>query len=910
MPATGLRSVGRYEILSPLGAGGMGEVYRARDSRLHREVAIKILPGTLAAHPELRDRFEREARAISSLNHPHICTLYDVGHQDGVDYLVMELIEGETLAARLEKGRLPIPDALRYAAEIADALDRAHSSGIIHRDLKPGNIMITRSGAKLLDFGLAKFQAEAASLEEGRSTFPTREEQLTKQGLIVGTVPYMAPEQLEGRSIDCRADIFSFGAVLYEMATGTRAFQGNSQASIIASILKDQPKSLSAEEPLAPVSLDRVVRLCLAKDPDNRWQSIRDVCLELQWIRECGTTLPIGQPGPSPAAPGRARALAAVRWLPWVLLALVGSLLAASLAYRSSPTPGAVLPRQPVVSMILPPPGTRLISSSLFAGPVVISPDGSRIAFSAQAGEGRQVLYVRPLDSPDAVPLKGTEDAQMPFWSPDGRWIGFFAEQKLKKIGAAGGPVFTLTDSTQARGATWNHQGVILFSEDAGGPLYRVSEDGGQATQVTSLRPGEYTHRFPWFLPDGRHFLYLVKTSLAGRGGQPGIYAGSLDSRETRLVVSMASNAVYSSGYLLYVKEGVLVAQPFDLQKMSLSGQPIPIADDVRMDERFSRGVFSASTNGTLVYQTGGEAEVLSELAWFDRAGNRLETVGESAEYFGVDTPELSPDGKFASASIIDPATGLSNVWLINLANGTRSRLSGGGRDSFTGIWSPDGKWIVSNVARSPGRWDLVLKSTSTGSEQIVSPSDDQFFPDSWSPDGRLILFRPRHKSPGKTGPVDDLYYLDLGERKPKPFIASGAMEMLGQFSPDGRLVAYVSNESGRQEVNVASFPDGMIRRQISRDGGTEPRWRRDGSELFYFDPDNRLMAAQVSMEGQTFQVGAIQSLFQSRLMGMSWRYAVSTDGKRFLINCALPEKANPALVLIQNWPEFAAQKE
>jgi Tol biopolymer transport system component/predicted Ser/Thr protein kinase len=893
--ATGTR-LGPYEILAPLGAGGMGEVYKARDTRLERTVAIKVLPQHLSSSPEIRQRFEREAKTISQLSHPHICALHDVGREGDVDFLVMEYLEGETLAARLTKGALPLEQTLRFGVEIADALDKAHRQGVVHRDLKPGNVMLTKSGVKLLDFGLAKLQeAGATSPFSPLSALPTQEKALTAEGTILGTLQYMAPEQLEGKETDARTDIFALGAVLYEMATGNKAFSGTSQASLISAIMQNDPPTISSLQPMTPPALDRVVQKCLSKDPEDRWHSAADFGSELKWIA-AGSQ--VGAQAIRPSPRGRGERLG---WLVAAALALLIIALWSGVLTRRTPASAVIR------ASILLPDGAEFVSTWVDAGPVEISPDGTRLVFTARQGEGPNLLWVRTLSESAARPLAGTEGAQRPFWSPDGRFIGFFADRAFKKIDVNGGPVFSLAPGTESRGGTWNRDGVILFTPNARGPVERVSADGGKVTLATVYGPKDATHRYASFLPDGRHFLYLVRHSGAGSGAEPEIRVGSLDSKESKRILSVASNVVYASGHILYLREGALVAQAFDLDGLAVRGEPITLASDVLWDERFSRGVFSASQNGVLVYQTG-KGLTLSALRWLDRSGGVLGTVGEPAQFFNGGDPEISPDTTRATASIVDLRTGVADIWTIDLASGTRSRFTTGAGDKFWSAWSRDGSRIAYNISSPGGRggYDILYKLTAgSGAEEKLASEPAEFeVPLSLSPDGRFLLYQRRKEE------RDDLWLLPLtGDRTPRPFVVTPALEQMGQFSPDGRYVAYMSDESGRFEVYVAAFPGPGGRWQVSQGGGSEPRWSRDGKELFFFAPDNRLMAAQVKSDGASFEVGAIVPLFHARAMGFSYRYDVGKDGKRFLVASGLPQELSP-ITLVTNWTAELEKKK
>ncbi|HEY3122792.1 MAG TPA: protein kinase, partial [Thermoanaerobaculia bacterium] len=635
MIAPGCR-LGPYEVLSALGAGGMGEVYKARDTRLERTVAVKVLPQHLSSSPEVRQRFEREARTISQLSHPHICALYDVGREGETEYLVMEYLEGETLSERLVKGPLLLEQTLRFAIEIADALDKAHRQGIVHRDLKPGNVMLTKSGVKLLDFGLAKALPSPGGRGvggEGLTALPT-EGNLTKEGTILGTFQYMAPEQLEGKEADSRTDIFALGCVLYEMATGKNAFTGASRASLISAIMSSEPAPISTVQPMSPPALDRVVKTCLAKDPEDRWQTARDVLLQLKWIHEGGSQAGL----PAPAA-ARRRNWERLAWVAAAAGVAAALALAAMLVSRTHET------RRMVQSSILPP------EKATFAfefGPVAVSPDGRRLAFVARPTDGRSALWVRPLIGLSAQPLPGSEGASYPFWSPDSRFLGFFAGGKLKKIDASGGPPQTICDARSGRGGTWNREDVILFAPAAREGILQVSSAGGTPSPATRLDETrqEIGHRLPVFLPDGRHFLFLSSSGPELRR----LVCGSLGGRETRELLRVNSNVSYvEPGYLLFYRERTLFAQRFDAKRIELRGEAFPVAEQIQYLPDRGFGVFSASNDGTLVYQRA--SAVASQMVWTDRAGKPIETVGPPGLYR---CPRLSYDGRRVAVDIED----------------------------------------------------------------------------------------------------------------------------------------------------------------------------------------------------------------------------------------------------------------
>jgi len=886
--------LGPYEILAAIGAGGMGEVYRARDTRLDRIVAIKVLPAHLADKPELRERFEREARTIASLNHPHICTLHDIGRQDGIDYLVMEYLEGETLAQRLLKGPLPLDQVLQYAIEISDALDKAHRKGVTHRDLKPGNIMLTKSGTKLLDFGLAKLKQDAsAAATTPFSQLPTAANAVTAQGTILGTLQYMAPEQVEGGEVDARTDIFAFGAVVYEMATAKKAFEGKSQASVIARILDSDPPPISSLQPMTPPALGRLVKRCVAKNPDQRWQSAGDLTHELKWIDEEGSQAA----GPAPVVPGRKSLLSSLH-LAWsaAAVAIFAGLAVATFTFlRSTPQD-----RQAVRFLVSPPDGWNLTREFGFTGaatastPLAVSPDGHRLAFVATSADGQTLLWVRPLDTVVAQSLGGTSGASLPFWSPDSRSLAFFADGKLKKIDLTGGPAITLCDAPRGYGGTWSRDGVVVFAQAGSLALQRVSAAGGAPTVASKLGEGETGHRRPFFLPDGRHFLYYAIGASARRGGIYSVYVGSLDSAERTLLLNADSQVVYSQGHLVFLRETTLMAQPFDAQGLKLSGEAFPIAEAIQTQAYPPVGVFSASESGVLAYQTG-TIGVGSRLVWFDRTGQQRGVLGDSAPYDGL---EFSPDGKRASVSIREAQGRV--IWIYDLERGLRTRFTFDSADENTPVWSPDGSRIVFS-SRRKGHMDLYQKaSNGAATEDALFADTDSLgkTAQSWSPDGKFIMY---DRVDAQTG--YDLFVLPLfGDHKPYPFLQTQFNERRGRFSPDGRWVAYASDESGRYEVYVSPFPGPGGKWQVSTAGGMSPRWRHDGNELYYLAFDNTLMAAAVNGRGASFGVGAVKPLFRARTAGASYLYDVSADGLRFLVNTLPEQTASAPITVVLNW--------
>jgi Tol biopolymer transport system component len=883
------KRLGPYEILSAIGAGGMGEVYRAKDTRLNRIVAIKVLPSHLADSPELRERFEREARTIASLNHPHICTLHDIGHQNGTDFLVMEYLEGETLAQRLVKGPLALDQVLQYAIQIADALDKAHRKGVTHRDLKPGNIMLTKSGTKLLDFGLAKLQQEVTPANVQLSQLPTANEPLTAQGTIVGTLQYMAPEQLEGKQVDSRTDIFAFGTVIYEMATRQRAFEGKSQASVISAIMSFDPAPISTLQPMTPPALDRVVKKCLAKEPDERWQTATDLRGELKWIAESSA-----QAAPPRSASAKDASALRPRWL--VLLALACVLAAALatvgiLAFRPKPSPAEHLVTRTVITL---PSGQRLIGPDQSA--LALSRDGKYLAYAAIQGNIQQ-LYLRPLDSAEAKPVPGTDGAVGPAFSPDGQWLGFFAGGKLKKVSVNSGAAVTLSDAANGGGLTWGSQGTIIF-ETGAGPLEEISDAGGAGRQATGLEKGENFLRWPEFLPDGKAFLF---TSPFSEPAKILIQAGSNQRRNLiQSVGGFSGPARYvSSGYLLYVQAGTLMAAPFDLQRLEVKGAGIPLMEGVAEFIQASTSQWSISATGSLAYVSGGTAATQARLVWVDRSGK--EKPGTPPRGYGA--PRISPDGRYVATEIA------GDVWIYDAVRGALTRLTFQSKDAGNAgnpIWTPDGKRVVFRTVPDKGSkifWQLA--DGSGPAEELTNGG--RLDANSFSPDGKLLAFTDRGANTG-----GDIWVLCLSDRKAQPFLQTPANEMGPQFSPDEHWLAYVSDKSGRNEIYVQPYPGpGGGKWQISTEGGNEPAWNPNGRELFYRNGD-KMIAVEISTQ-PNFSAGKPKVLFEGRYVptGVAHRnYDVSPDGQRFLMVKDIEEA--PAITqinLVQNWFEELKQK-
>lgn len=869
--------LGPYRIDALLGEGGMGRVYQAFDMRLERPVAIKIL------HSQFEARFTNEARAISALNHPHICTLHDVGP----GYMVMELIEGETLAGRLGQGAVSLDLALQYAIQISGGLAAAHSLGIVHRDLKPGNVMLGKNGAKILDFGLAKFSGPVGK--------DSQSDPLTGSQALVGTPSYMSPEQLAGKPCDARSDIFSFGFVLYEMVTGRRPFSGESQATVIAKLLRGECPPLDD----IPERLAHVIERCLNKDPEARWQSSKDLKLELEW---CAAPLAHSMNSVQQISPKRASGRTiSVAWL--LTAAAITAAVALSLVYFRQPGSETRVVR----SAVLPPEKTSL-SFGTNAGPVALSPDGRRMVFAATAEDGTSQLWVRGLDWSSAQPLSGSDTGRLPFWSPDSRWIGFFADFKLKKIDTQGGPPIALADVQDATGGSWAANGTIVFSPAAGaGPLLKISSAGGMPAPATTVDPAEGTvHDSPWFLPDGEHFVFAAVNTAGSRGGIH-LRVGSLHSTASKLIGSADSQAIYADGRLLYLREGALMAQPFDPKALRTTGEAVPVAERVESLVRPAGvGVFSASGNGLLAYRVGARSGADEwQLTWFDRTGRALATVGEPRKIRQI---RISPDGRSLAATFVN-GPGSADLWTYDIARGLPTRFTFGPGVNLNPTWSPDGRSIVFSSPRR-GHFDLYRKPASgSGVEKLLYADDHDKLPYSWTPDGKFLLY-------GTVSGGGDLFLLPtpLGppgsdgtpHLQPVPFRQNEFYETESQFSPDGKWVAYTSKESPQArtaEIFVAPFARPTERHQISSNGGSAPRWRQDGKEIFYLAPGGQLIAAEVRIGKETLDVGAVRTLFGGIPTSSPTPYDITADGQHILaIVPAASSKSPEPITLIQNW--------
>ncbi|MGH9385656.1 MAG: protein kinase domain-containing protein [Vicinamibacterales bacterium] len=889
--------IGPYVIVASLGAGGMGEVYKARDTRLNRTVALKLLPPHVASDRQSRDRFEREAQAVAALNHPNICALHDIRHDEiegtsgRVDYLVLEYVEGPTLAARLERGPLPLDQALRHATEILSALDRAHRAGIVHRDVKPANIMITKACIKLLDFGLAKAFAPEPSSDRASTLQQTA---LTEAGLIVGTVQYMAPEQVEGRAIDARTDLFAFGAVLYEMITGKKAFAGGSQASVMAAILEREPAPVSSVAPQASSLLDSVVRKCLAKNPDDRWQSAADLATALSWSVSASSGEASSMQHVAPSGSRRRWQLAGMAALAVAALAAGSALTQRYLSSAAPPTVG--------VRFEVPPPANAMWSPAPIASAaqLALSPDGRYLAFVAAPRRAASRIWVRPLDSIQAQPLDGTEGASFPAWSPDGRSIAFFAEGKLKKTAIAGGVPQSLADASFGRGLSWGRNGEILFIPGLGTPIERVLASGGSITPETAFDSNGETiaQYWPQFLSDGRRFLYYERSRNANKQG---IYVKTLGASDAKLVLRTNGMAVLSEGHLLFVRDGVLFALEFDEQTLQTRGEPTQVADQVGyFGGPFGYIAVTSSNNGVLAY--GPSVVMTTSLQWRNAQGELLSTPTKPNVFR---SPRLSPDEKSVALSLLDSKTQSPDVWILELTRGGLSRVTSNPLNDWFPVWTPDGSRLFFASNRG-ATFTIYHKAPSdVGEGQLLSGAPSlATYPTDVTSDGRMIVC---HQATADFG-YDIVTMSSTVGAEPQPYHRSRFNEVEARFSPNGRWIAYASDESGRFEVYVRPFPAAAGQWPISAGGGMQPEWRRDGKELFFIAADSKLMAVNVTTDQPTFSAGIPRALFDVDLpesvAPYPSDYAVAADGQRFLVNTVVDQPIQPTLTVTLNWVE------
>jgi eukaryotic-like serine/threonine-protein kinase len=904
MPLTFGTKLGPYEIKSPLGAGGMGEVYHARDTRLGREVAIKVLPEHLSKDPELKLRLEREAKAISSLNHPHICTLHDIGSQDGVSFLVMEYVDGQTLAERLKKGPLPIDQVLKIGTEVALALQKAHEQGIIHRDLKPANIMLTSAGAKLMDFGLAKpklnVPASAVSSSFTPST-PTMNlasltaaaSPLTQKGSIVGTFQYMAPEVLQGTEADARSDIFSLGCVLYEMVTGRHAFEGKSQLSVFTSILEQDPQPISAIQPLTPPLLESVVRGCLAKDPAERMRSAYDVAMNLKWAAAGGAGAASVDKDAPVLTPNR------VGWMVGIATVLILGALGTFFAGRPSASGASVR------ASINPPPDSHFRLTSDVAGPPVLSPDGAYLAFTANGNDGGVALWVRPMNGAEARPLPDTTSAIFPFWAPDSHAVGFFADGKLKTIELNGSTALTLGDALLGRGGAWATDGTILFSPSPIGGLQKINAGGG--TPAPFLMPeslggnglagpdlgataAKYSsYRWPFMLPDGKHFLYFAMHHDPSKVANNAVFWASLDGRENKIVMHAQGNAIYAAGFLLFNRGEQLLAQPFDAGSGKLRGEPQTLSSGVLSDVSTWHTSASATENGLLTFGSGSSGGV--QLVWIGRDGKQGSVAADNIQ--NLQNALLSPQGDRVA---LDIDNGVNDVWVLDLARGVKTRLTFGPTGNTFPVWSPDGKWIAFSSLRAGSGGIYRKPADGSGAEELLVPYAEGVLqaPNDWSHDGKTLLYSPNVF----TQKGDGIWAIDLeGDRKSRIIVPHGTNASL---SPNERWLAYSSAESGRLEVYVQAY-GGQGRWQVSANGAQVPHWSADGKELYYFDADQSIVAVPVTENGGALEFGAPQTLVKQWTVLTIPFFSVAADGTKVLME-RVSQQVNQPVTLMTNF--------
>lgn len=884
MSLTSGAKLGPYEILSPLGAGGMGEVYRARDTRLDREVAIKVLPQHLSRSLEFKQRFDREAKSISQLTHAHICTLHDVGHHDGTDFLVMELLEGDTVAQRVTKGPLPLDAVLTHGVEIASALDAAHRKGVVHRDLKPGNIMLTKTGAKLLDFGLAK----SATVMDNDPSAVTVSQPLTSKGTILGTFQYMAPEQLEGIEADARTDIFAFGAVLYEMATGKRAFEGASRASLIASIMSSHPRPISELQPLTPPGLDRLIRKCLAKDPDQRWQSAADIADELRWISEGGSSASGTVAG---TVQGARRQFHRGVLCGALLVAVLGAALVWSLR-EPQKTPSSLH-----LGVFLP--GTDVVDAGLENLAIALSPDGRSLAYCAR-GSGGINLYLRRLDQRDSTKLPGTEGAYDPFFSPDGEWIGFFAGTKLRKVSVRGGVSIPLADSIESRSGTWVDKDTIAFAPNFGSPVMRLPASGGTPLPFTTLNveTRERTHRWPEALPGGEWVLFTVG-SIDSPGGYDDstIEAASLKTGERRMLVKGGRMARYAPpGYLVFARNEVLFAVRLDASDPKIIGTPVPVLDGVGGEETSGASHFSVSRNGTLAY-VPGVSGALDELVWVDRYG-KIEPVGAPHRLY--DQVRVSPDGAQLLLSQ-GPVRSVGDIWRYDIGRGTLTRLTFEQKCSSP-LWTPDQSHFV--YRNEAGMYQVMVQPLDASSPpRIIHKDADPILLSGITPDGLTVLFQKYGSG------TSDVLVVPLDGSKPAaPLWEEPGPQYGGTVSPNGKWLAYVSQESGVDEVYVRPASGQGGKWHVSLEGGIVPVWSPDGKEIFFVRGDTMMVVAIEASETQITS-GVPKKLFDfppgRRSERDSRSFDIAPDGTRFvLMRSATPGLGRRHINVVLNWSE------
>lgn len=904
MALTSGTRLGPYEIQSPLGAGGMGEVYRARDTRLDRTVAVKVLASHLSSSPELKQRMEREARAISSLNHPNICTLHDIGSQDGTNYLVMEYLEGETLDARLQRGPLPLKQVLECGMQICDALEKAHRAGIVHRDLKPGNVMLTASGAKLLDFGLAKPALMSVPATSGKgnltpsnptmnlSILTAKPAALTQQGTILGTFQYMAPEVLQGQEADPRSDIFAFGCILYEMATGRRAFEGKTQLSVMSAILEKDPQPISEMQSTSPVSLDYTTQMCLEKNPEDRFQTAHDVKLQLVWIAKS-------------ASQSVARNASKPRIHMWgtavVVLALTAIGLSVALFYSAPP-------RRVLRTNLLPPEGT--IFETLYRnGAPALSPDGTHVAFLAQKN-GKNMLWLRALDRVESTPVDGTDDAFFPFWSPDSRSIAFFMRGKLWRTDLNGAAPTAICDAPEGRGGSWGRGDVIIFTPSFGGPVFQVPAGGGNPRPVSKVPAAAayLSDRWPSFLPDGKHFLYL-HSPFGTFADNNEIHFASLDGTDQVVLRGAFFVPLYAASRLLVVRDGSLLAWKFDASSGKVAGDPVRLVDKVESDEITALSVFSVSDQGTLLYQAGTGPNGNDRHIWKDATGKELGQLSEPSVYGPT---RISPDGSRVAMSMIGQS-GLAPLWVWDLNGGTRTQLSSSNQFADSPVWSADGRTIFFDIFGAEVREELhAVTADGSQPERTLIKSDRDLMPVDVTSDGKWLLYEEAIQSPKDSHQLMGSSAYGDADLKEFPLTPDGRIATILEHVGNGsnaRLrpgvndwIAFQSNQSGHSQIYLTRFPHPGAKYQVSKDGGAQPVWSKDGKTLYFLDAFQNLTAVDIDVAGDSLRMGSPRTLFQTgiRHSVSTSGYDVSRDG-RFLVLNSITESTAP-VVLVTNW--------